>query len=70
MLKLLQGIADFIGMIGDFLASFLISILQLFGYIGQAVLTIGEIIVFIPEDLAVIALAFVSMAVVFLIVGR
>lgn len=70
MISLIQGIADFFTSIGSFLVSFLEGAINLFRYISLALTTIGEVLLYLPPSLKVLALAFVSVAVVYLIIGR
>lgn len=70
MISLLQGIADFISTLASYFVSFLESFFNLFKYIGMAMATIGEAALYLPTDLTVIAMAFIGVAVVYLILGR
>lgn len=70
MIAILQGIADFISTLAGFITSFFSGFLSLFRYIGMAIQTVGVAIVYLPDDLKILALAFVMAAVMFLIIGR
>lgn len=70
MIAFLQSIADFIVSIFDLIGNIIAGIIRMVRYIGIAMQAIPQVVAYIPPDLAVLALAFVAVAVVYLIIGR
>lgn len=70
MISLLQGIANAISTVLDLVASIIQGIIDLFRYIGIALATLAKIVLLIPGDLQVIALAFIGITTAYLIIGR
>lgn len=70
MVNLLQSIVDFISTIATIVSSFVNGIVTVIKYIGVALVTVGEAVLYLPASLQVLVLAAVSAAVIFLIVGR
>lgn len=70
MLDVLTNIAEFLSQIGNFFLSIITGFIQLFQYIAMALESVAVGIVYLPTSLTIIAMAFVSVAVVYLIVGR
>lgn len=70
MLAFLESIGNFIGSIVGFLVSFFQGMIRLVKYIGIAIDTIAQVTIFLPGDLAILAGAFVAVAVVYLLIGR
>lgn len=70
MLAFLESIADVISSLVNFLVSIIQGLFRMVRYIGIALQTIDTVIAYIPADLAVLTAAFVSVAVVYLIIGR
>lgn len=70
MLNLIQGIVDFFSAIGNFISSLVSGLITLVKYTVMAVETVGLVVIYLPTTLQAIALAAISAAVIFLIVGR
>ena len=70
MLAFLEGIADFISGVVNFVVSIIQGLYRMIQYVGIALQTLGSVMTYIPTDLAVLAAAFISVAVVYLIIGR
>lgn len=70
MISLIQGIANFFSSVGSFIVSFISGLINLFKYIAMALVTVGEVVLYLPADLQILCMAFISVAVVYLIVGR
>ena len=70
MLNLIQGIVDFFSAIGNFISSLVSGLITLVKYTVMAVETVGLVVIYLPTTLQAIALAAISAAVIYLIVGR
>lgn len=70
MINLLQGIVDFISTIATIVSSLVNGLVTVIKYIGVALVTVGEAVLYLPPSLQVLVLAAVSAAVIFLVVGR
>ena len=70
MINLIQGIVDFFSAIGNFISSLVSGLITLVKYTVMAVETVGLVVIYLPTTLQAIALAAISAAVIFLIVGR
>lgn len=70
MLAFLEGLADLISSLINFVISIIQGIFRMVRYVGIAMQTLGTVMTYIPADLAVLAAAFISVAVVYLIIGR
>lgn len=70
MLNLIQGIVDFFAAIGNFISGMVSGLITLVKYTVMAVETVGLVVIYLPSTLQAIALAAVSAAVIYLIVGR
>lgn len=70
MLAFLEGIADVISSLIGFLVSIIQGLFRMVRYVGIAFQTLGTVMAYIPADLAVLAAAFISVAVIYLFIGR
>lgn len=70
MLDFLTGIGEFFESIVLLVSNLVNSILDLFKWIGKALQYISNVAPYLPASLAGIALVFITVAVVYLIVGR
>lgn len=70
MIAFLESIADFIASIFDLIGNIIAGIIRMIRYIGIAMTAIPQVVAYLPPDLAVLAVAFVGVAVVYLIIGR
>ena len=70
MFSFLESIADFFVGITGFLFNLIESILDLFKWVGKGLSYVGNLIPYLPEGLAAIAAVFITVSVVYLIVGR
>lgn len=70
MLDFLQGIGQFLVSIVAFISNIINSMLELFKWIGKALQYVSNVIPYLPPSLAAIALVFITVSVVYLIVGR
>lgn len=70
MVAFLQSIAEFLKSAVGFIVSFFQGLIRLGKYIGVAVDTINQISIYLPGDLLILAMAFIGVAVVYLLIGR
>lgn len=70
MFSFLESIADFFVQVTAFLFNFLRSVFDMFKWIGKGLQYIGNLLPYLPQGLAAIAAVFVTVSVVYLIVGR
>lgn len=70
MLEFFKGLADFLSSIVDFIVSIIEGLFRMVKYVGIALQSLAGVLAYIPADLAVLAAAFISVAVVYLIIGR
>lgn len=70
MVAFLQSIAEFLKSAVGFIVSFFQGLIRLGKYIGVAVDTINQISIYLPGDLLILAMAFIAVAVVYLLIGR
>lgn len=70
MVEFFKGIADILSSLVMFVVSIIQGLFRMVKYIGIAMQTLGTVMAYIPADLAVLAAAFLSVAVVYLIIGR
>ena len=70
MIAFFQSIADFLASIFDLVGNIIAGIIRMLRYIGIAMTAIPQVVAYLPPDLAVLAAAFVAVAVVYLIIGR
>ena len=70
MLDFFSGIGNFLGAIVSFLNNFFNSIFELFKWTGAALGYVAELTAYIPASLLAIALVFITVSVVYLIIGR
>lgn len=70
MLDFLTGIGDFFVSIVALVANFIDSIMELFKWVGKALQYVSNVIAYLPVGLSAIALVFITVSVVYLVVGR
>lgn len=70
MFKFFDMIISFFGSIFEWVGMFIHSILQIFILIGKGLAYVSACIAFMPPFLQVFMLAFISISIVYLIVGR
>lgn len=70
MLAFFQSIGDFLQSVFAFLDNFIESIFEMFKWMGKALLYVADLSPYIPPSLLGIALVFITVSVVYLIVGR
>lgn len=70
MLDFLTGIGDFLVSIVALISNFVTSLLDLFKWVGKGLSYISTVIPYLPASLVAIATVFITVSVVYLIVGR
>lgn len=70
MVEFFKGLADLLSSVIDFVISVIEGLFRMVKYIGIALQSIAGVMSYIPADLAALAAAFISVAVVYLIIGR
>lgn len=69
-MAILESIGEFLLMIGSVLGNFLLGVAQLVSMIPQALSFLAYGIASLPPVLTVFATAFISISVVYLVIGR
>lgn len=70
MIEFFNSVGAFFQSIGELIVNLVSSLMELFVWVGKALEIVASITKYIPPSLAAIALVFITISVVYLIVGR
>lgn len=70
MLNAFSAIMDFLSMLGNYVSNIITGLASMLGLIPKAVTTVNYAIGYMPDVLAVFALAGIGICIVFHIIGR
>lgn len=70
MIEFFSGIADFLVSIVALVVSFIGNLTYLFEYVGKALTYVSTLSLYLPPAVPAIAMIFITVSVVYLILGR